>query len=500
MLKTLLLSLLLALAPSLAAAHAELQGSEPLDGSVVQAMPATVTLTFSEGVAPLVLRWIAPDGTTVDVTGAAENDRLTIALPQSTASGSYLLSWRVASADGHPVGGVLTLHLGTASTQAVEAVSQTAAQVTAGLRFLLSLAMTGAVGASLHAGFVAQGPVLRRLRISAALLTLPLAVVFLGLHGLDLLDLPVAALLGPGPWSAALAAPLARTVALSVLAALLALLAPRPKVALAAWLFAGLSYAASGHAVTAPPQAVSLPAMALHGMALVWWMGLLVPLLADLRHPEADLRLRRFSTVAVPLVGGLVLSGGWLTWAQSAGDLAGLATTGWGQILLAKLVLVGALLALALHNRQRLTKALAPAIRTEVVLGVLVLALAAGFRLTPPPRALAEALPPVIVHLHSERVMADLRLTPGLSGPVVLEMAFSAGDFSALVPRSVEVALTPADGRLEAIRATAMQQADGLWTTPVMTLPFAGAWEVALRVGISDFDRVVLRETVTLPR
>jgi copper transport protein len=249
--------------------------------------------------------------------------------------------------------------------------------------------------------------------------------------------------------------------------------------------------------------------MLLHGAALVWWMGLLPPLLADLRHVDAALHLRRFSTIAVPLVALLVVSGGWLTFAQTGGDWRGLPQSTWGLVLLAKLALVAALLALAGVNRLRLTPALtrgAPpaamqrSIRAEIAFGLVVLMLAASFRLAPPPRAFELPAAPILIHLHSDRAMADLRVTPGRAGPVVIEMAFQTGDFSDLTPREVHVALTPADGSLEPIRTRAMPQPGGLWSTPELVLPFAGDWEIALRVLITDFDSVVLLEMVTLPR
>src|SRR3546814_18383494 len=48
--------------PSPAAAHAQLQATIPAAGSVLPQAPQEVRLTFSEPVAPLVLRWLAPDG------------------------------------------------------------------------------------------------------------------------------------------------------------------------------------------------------------------------------------------------------------------------------------------------------------------------------------------------------------------------------------------------------------------------------------------------------
>lgn len=512
--RTLCLSLLLILSPLAAFGHAQLVTATPGDGSIVEAFPPSVTLTFSEAVAPLVLRWVAPDGSAEEVQGEARDTGLAIPAPQGSARGSYLLSWRVMSGDGHPVGGVLTLHLGAPSLHSAAPPAAAGARLAAAARFGLTLAMLGAIGLALHAAFIARtaAPLgRRRLGLGAALAGLGLAGVFLWSHGLDLLGLAPGEGLSGAPFRAALLAPLARTIALSGLALLLAALAlrqPHPPrgLALLAWLCAGLSFAGSGHAVTAPPAALSTVAVAVHGLALVWWMGLLPTLLADLRHPEAGLRLRRFSTPALGLVALLVLSGAWLTWAQSGGVLSRLTETGWGQLLLVKLALVMGLLALAGLNRLRLTPALARgrvrplarSVRAEILLGLGVLLIAALFRLTPPPRTMIEAVPPILAHLHTDRVMADLRLTPGTAGPVVLELAFQTGDFVPLEPREVALALAPADGRLEPLRLPARAGADGIWRTEAAVLPFGGDWVVSVRVLVSDFESVLLRETLTL--
>src|SRR4051794_41981370 len=76
--------------------------------------PAALTLTFNEPVSPLVIRLIGPDGTVVSPAVKAEDTVLTIT-PPPLQQGTHALSWRVISADGHPVGGSLVFSVGTAS-------------------------------------------------------------------------------------------------------------------------------------------------------------------------------------------------------------------------------------------------------------------------------------------------------------------------------------------------------------------------------------------------
>ena len=94
-----------------ASAHASLVASTPDSGSVVQQRPTEVRLSFSEPVevergAVVVL---APDGSPlVGVRSASDpKDRRTVvaALPRLPAVGTYRVTYRVISIDGHPVGG-----------------------------------------------------------------------------------------------------------------------------------------------------------------------------------------------------------------------------------------------------------------------------------------------------------------------------------------------------------------------------------------------------------
>src|SRR4051812_30487407 len=112
------IALLLALAQiSPAFAHASLVRAEPADGSVLAQPPPTLRLTFNEPVSPLVIRLIAPSGEVISPTAVAENAILTVTPPR-LGQGTYLLSWRVVSADGHPVGGSLVFSVGAPSAQA----------------------------------------------------------------------------------------------------------------------------------------------------------------------------------------------------------------------------------------------------------------------------------------------------------------------------------------------------------------------------------------------
>lgn len=93
-----------------AAAHASLTRSDPKDGATVERLPDQVELEFSEEVAsPAYVEVAAADGAAVgdgdpEVLGAT----VTLPLTPGGPTGTYIVAYRVTSADGHPVAGELT--------------------------------------------------------------------------------------------------------------------------------------------------------------------------------------------------------------------------------------------------------------------------------------------------------------------------------------------------------------------------------------------------------
>jgi methionine-rich copper-binding protein CopC len=106
------LALLATAAP--AAAHTELESSNPADGAQLAAPPTQLTLTFSEPV--------STQGATVTVTGpngnpwqvgtiTAQNSTLTVPVQPAGPAGQYTLAWKITSADGDPASGTVRFAL-----------------------------------------------------------------------------------------------------------------------------------------------------------------------------------------------------------------------------------------------------------------------------------------------------------------------------------------------------------------------------------------------------
>jgi methionine-rich copper-binding protein CopC len=119
-----LLTLLLAAGP--ASAHAGLAGSNPEDGARLQTLPSSVTFTFSENVGNAFIAVTAPDGSAVEISAVSAVDReISASLTDPDQKGVYSASYRIVSADGHPVAGTITFTVLTGQEVSQVAVDST---------------------------------------------------------------------------------------------------------------------------------------------------------------------------------------------------------------------------------------------------------------------------------------------------------------------------------------------------------------------------------------
>lgn len=114
----LLVLVLIVLGSGPASAHAALVGSDPEDGTSLESAPTSITLTFNENIAKRAFVAVtAPDGTQLDVRDIRAVDRtVTATVAVGDQKGRYSASYRVVSADGHPVTGTLTYDVATGRT------------------------------------------------------------------------------------------------------------------------------------------------------------------------------------------------------------------------------------------------------------------------------------------------------------------------------------------------------------------------------------------------
>jgi copper transport protein len=520
----LLLALFASLAQAPAAwAHASLLASDPPDGVTLADPPAHLKLTFNEPVSPLVLRLIGPTGAALTPAFRAENSTLTIA-PPPLQRGSYVLSWRVISADGHPVGGAVMFSVGAPSISPAVGTLDTDPAVAAaiwGARLLLYLGLFVGVGGAAFIGLIAQTrPLPGRTEgwIAGAIIGgLIASGLSLGLQGLDALALPLSQLWQPDVWMSGLATSYGWTAAAAGAALLLgfaAMRAAKPRLAFLCALCAltgtGLALAASGHAATVEPQLVSRPVVFLHGVCIAFWIGSLMPLAAIVRASGRGAgELARFSRlIPIPLA-VLVATGCYLAWGQLDRPDA-LWTTRYGEVLSGKLAFVLILLGLAVANRYVLVprlksrqpgaaRPLALSIASEQVIALAILGTVALWRFTPPPRALIAA-EPASIHFHGGKAMAQIAVEPVRARGAQVDIEVLDGTFHPLAAKEVTISLSNATAGIEPVRRNAVSAGTPNWRIDDLRIPLAGRWTLRVDILINDFEKETLEDDVLLPR
>jgi copper transport protein len=513
-------------AASPAAAHASLVGSDPVEGAILADSPKALKLDFNEPVSPLVLRLIGPNGQALTPAVKAENSTLTLA-PPPLPHGSYVLSWRVISADGHPVGGAVLFSVGGPSeSPAIGALDTDPAVKVAiwGARLLIYLGLFVGVGGVAFIGLIARTRPLpgwtEAWIVGAMVGGLVASVLSLGLQGLDALALPPSQIWRPDVWMSGLATSYGWTAVTAAVAQLLGLAAMQAanralqglgaSLALAG---VGLALAASGHAATVEPQWLSRLAVFLHGVCIAFWVGSLLPLLSIVREGgRGDGALARFSRVIPLPLAVLIATGGYLAWAQLDRPDA-LWTTAYGEVLAGKLAGVLVLLGLAAANRYvlvpRLARAhaqqpgtvppLAVSIALESVVALAILGTVAVWRFTPPPRALIAA-EPASIHFHGGQAMAQIEVEPVRARGAAVSIEVLDGKFQPLAAKEVAVFLSNAAAGIEPVRRDAVSAGASGWRIDDLRIPFAGRWTLRVDILINDFEKETLADDVLLPR
>src|SRR4029077_16663909 len=157
-------------------------------------------------------------------------------------------------------------------------------------------------------------------------------------------------------------------------------------------------------------------------------------------------------------------TGLWLAFIQ-LGRLDALWSTAYGQVLCCKLSAVLGLIALAAANRYWLVpralaqgtgaaRTLGRSIAAEFALTLVIVALVALWRFTPPPRALAIAAP-ISFHIHGETAMADIAIVHPRGAPGSARVLVLDGEFRPLAAKEVTLVLANPSAGIEPLRRRA---------------------------------------------
>jgi copper transport protein len=535
-----LVCLLLIAAPP-ATAHAFLKSSTPAADAVLATPPTSVELLFSEAVnlLPGSVQVFGPDGSRVDEGPVAHThgDAATaaVSLGVDLPAGTYLVSYRVVSADAHPIEGAYAFAVGHFSRAhtAVSGADDGSRGVDIGLGVSRWL---GYAGSALGLGGFAflvwcwpAGWAVRRARL----------VVFTGVG--TLVAGTLLGLLLKGPYDAGLGlgrvtdgdllrevlgttygqALDARLLLIAVLVLVLTYrenlparaLAAAPAVLLAG---VGLTFALGGHAAAGGQRSWAVASDTLHVGAMSIWLGGLVLLIGVVlvsgRREAATPPVLRFSTLATGSVTVLIATGLFQTLREvRSWDV--LLHTHYGHVLVVKLGIVGlAFLAAAgsrawvwqsnnpvvrvhaataapagpdVDGRPRLRRLrLSAGLETLLLTGVLVVS---AMLVTSDPARPSPAAQPVVTTLTMGPDRVRVAVVPdGARGiDLTLDVTDAAG--TPTEPREIDASLILNPDVVGPLSVT-LNGTSGGHRTGRASVPVPGDWRLAITLRTSDID------------
>ncbi len=520
-----------------ASAHAAVLGAVPAPGSVVGASPTEVVVTFSEPIAPVAGRVQVIDPGGKRISGEATASGTTLRIPVRKAAqplGTYLVSYRVISADSHPIGGAITFSVGAPSTTPADpgeaGTHRSVTLATPVTRFGAYAGLTLAAGPALFLALLWPRRASRRgaIRLTYAGLGLT-AVATLGAlwaqapasTGAPLWDVS-AGDLGQVLTDSYGLLLLARLGLLAVLAGLLPAAlrgtATRGRAAVLVLLaLAGLStWPLTGHAAAAPLAGVIVAADVVHMAAMAVWLGGLITLTVFLLR-RTDPRvlgvlLPAWSRWAALAVVWLV-AGGVVQAVVQVGSIGALWRTDYGRLLIAKVAVLALTLAAAAYARRLVHRNQVPAVgaarmrRTvgaEVLATVVVLGISAVLVQVNPGRS----------EVVDEAAVRDEGVSQTLTSKLYT-LQFNIYPVQIGENNTIHgFVYTPAGAPLPADEWTVTTRLLGPDVEPVsqpmlplvprhhalgaLTFPLAGTYELAFRIRIGELDQATVRTTVTV--
>jgi copper transport protein len=539
-----------------AAAHASLESTDPPSGAVLEQSPTQISLRFGEAVEIALggIRLFDGTGHELDVGAAHHPDGDDTQVAVSTGPldhGAYVVSWRVVSADSHPVNGAFTFQVGTGDVARdpgligrllSEDGGNPAAGAVLGVSRFVSYAALAVLAGGL-AFLAVVWPAGRRRRRIRILLWAALGVGVVGGLVAIAAQAPYASgralsdALKPGEWAEVLRTRSGRAWGLRVVLLAVAggvLLGALERLEARWWqlvaIFSGLGLfvlvAAGGHGATGRWAGIGVGATVAHlgGMA-IWLGGLTMLVVGVLREPDpvdALERTRRFSPIAFGAVAVIVASGVVQAYRQ-VGSVDALRDTDYGRLLLVKTAVVVVLVAVGWWSRRLIDRAPlaastpplsvsaavldehvagepAPAeaqsvrrrlrvtVGAEVALAAVVLAVTSLLVASAP--AVSEVAKPFSASITQGNRLASITIDPDQTGRNTLHIYISTPGGSLDKADEITVRMTLPERDLGPIPVPVEDAGPNHVTTDNLQIPYRGTWDLEVLARFGDVEQV----------
>jgi copper transport protein len=516
-------------------AHAELLTSDPQPGTVLDNAPTHITLTFTEPVESSLgaIRLFDGSGASIDVSAArhpAGNDAVVEVDLPALANGSYVVDWRVVSADSHPVHAAFTFQVGPESNLSSglldEIISSNHTGGAASTGLTISRSLVTASIAVVFGGLLVCGlgivPFGRRQRLvigcSAAIgavagaLAMPLEVGYTAGRSLGVIT-------DGSAWRAVFdttigVAWVVRAVGIAAIGAILLATHSRCRetwwrlIVIVGLVAVGLASAYGGHGATGRWHYLGVFLTMLHVSSMAVWLGGLAMLLLSFGETQRE-GVERFSSFALLAVVTVAVTGS-IQGLRQVGSLDGLTGTSYGKLLIWKLIAVAGVLAVAAvaraatHGRLTLTPArvgasvgaavpdrfdrarLRRAVTIESAMAVVVIVITSLLMAANPSQATSSA--PFSATLTSEGYLATITVAPGRVGPNEVHIYLSSPNSSLEQADDVNVTIQDPSRDVDPIEIPVQKAGAGHVISNAATIPYAATWRmvVTARYGFEE--------------
>jgi copper transport protein len=505
---------LFALPAGSATAHAVLIDTEPSVGAVLDSSPEEIILRFNESVSTAFssVRVIDQNGEELWVvkTRHVDGDRTAVrADAGGLGNGTYIVVWRVTSADGHPVQGSFTFQVGTTSADVSSVIAEFVeeehglSRLFSVIRWVLLAGVVVLIGGVWlvtrepdRAMSPRTGVVLWGAWTFAIVATLQTLMAY-GPHatGLKIYEAVDFSLLGEtlttgfGQWQ------VVRLGVLGLVAVLLREIAWRDdrrwRMAMTL-LLAGLVVTISGSGHPGVQGLASVAIDMVHLAAVGLWVGALAVIAVDRHHWLINATVvNRFSTMAGFAVPAIVATGVLQTLVIVGNPLT-LVDYRYGRLLLVKVSLVVVIVALGGVSRRILRRfgaeRLGASMVTEVFVGAAIIAITAVLTGVPPTQA--STIEPFVGSQVRNNVILEVTISPARVGATEIHVVFvpPGGSLQRIELTDVRLGL-PERGVPNG--SIVLQQVGPNHWSGNHTFAFAGEWDLSI-VAAPDDNTTVL--------
>lgn len=116
---------------------------------------------------------------------------------------------------------------------------------------------------------------------------------------------------------------------------------------------------------------------------------------------------------------------------------------------------------------------------------------------SPPPAVARVDDENFFTHLHTEKAMANVTITPARAGPVEIMVQLETVDEAPLSATAVSVTLTGPQAGMVTLKSAAERTSDDQWRA-LLSLPSSGRWNMSLVIKLSENDEVTIASPILI--